>query len=883
MKTDLPQTIRLEDYAPPAYAVDMVDLTFDLDPQRTVVAATLAVRRDPAADPQTPLVLDGEALDLIEIAVDDAPLAPSAFERTEESLTLFDPPPAFTLHTKVAVCPAENTRLEGLYVSKGMFCTQCEAEGFRRITYFPDRPDVMARYRVTVRAERAACPVLLSNGNLTSSRDLADGRHEAVWEDPFPKPSYLFALVGGDLGMVEDRFRTRSGRDVTLRIYVEHGNEARCDYAMDSLKRSMRWDEERFGLEYDLDIFNIVAVSHFNMGAMENKSLNVFNAKYVLADRDTATDQDFANIEAIVAHEYFHNWTGNRVTCRDWFQLSLKEGLTVFRDQEFSSDQRSRAVKRIQDVRALRARQFPEDSGPLSHPVRPDSYIEINNFYTATVYEKGAEVIGMLHTLLSEEGFQAGMRLYFDRHDGQAVTCDDFVAAMADATGTDLTGFKTWYSQAGTPMVSVETSYDAAAKTATLLIAQTTAPTPGQPVKTPLHIPLRIGMLGANGDEILLQSGSAALGGGGLLHISAEREKIVFENVPSRPVFSVNRGFSAPIVVKTDQADGDLAFLMAHDRDPFARWDAGQSYAVRLMTAAVEAAVSGGAADAGAAAPFVEGVRNILSDGALDPAYKALAITLPSEEYIGEQMPVVHVDEIHAVRARLRRTIGTALAAEFRQAYEESTVRGAFEPSAGQAGLRALRNTALAYLTAERDAAAATLAKDHFDRADNMTDTVAALAVLIETDGGEREDALAAFAERWSANEQVMDKWFALQAMGGRPGALAAVQALAKHPLFDIRNPNRFRSLIGAFAMGNPVNFHQPDGAAYRFVADSLIELDSLNPQVAARMLGAFGNWRRYDADRQALMQAELERILAVPVLSKDSFEIGSKTLGRSE
>jgi len=882
MKTDLPQTIRLEDYTPPNYRIQTVDLEFDLDPQRTLVTAILSVRRDPAADPQAPLVLDGEALELVSIALDGERLPASAYDRTEERLTVFGPPAAFTLRTEVAICPAENTRLEGLYVSKGMFCTQCEAEGFRRITYFPDRPDVMSRYRVTIRAAQAAYPVLLSNGNQTASRALEDGRHETVWEDPFLKPSYLFALVGGDLGMVEDAFRTRSGRDVTLRIYVEHGNEARCGYAMDSLKRSMLWDEERFGLEYDLDIFNIVAVSHFNMGAMENKSLNIFNAKYVLADRDTATDQDFANIEAIVAHEYFHNWTGNRVTCRDWFQLSLKEGLTVFRDQEFSSDQRSRAVKRIQDVRALRARQFPEDSGPLAHPVRPDSYIEINNFYTATVYEKGAEVIGMLHTLLGEEGFQAGMRLYFERHDGQAVTCDDFVAAMADATGEDLSGFKTWYSQAGTPMVTVETAYDAEAKTATLRISQATAPTPGQPDKMPVHIPLRIGLLGANGDEIPLKSDAASLGADGLLHVTAERDAIVFKEIPSRPVFSVNRGFGAPVVVKTDHTDRDLAFLMAHDRDPFARWDAGQSYAVRLMTAAVEAAVSGEAAEPDAAAPFIEGVRNILSDAALDPAYKALAITLPSEEYIGEQMPVVHVDEIHAVRRRLRRTIGSALAAEFRQAYEDSTVIGAFEPSAEQAGLRALRNAALAYLTAELDSPSAALAKRHFDQADNMTDTVAALAVLIDTDGADREQALAAFAERWSANEQVMDKWFALQAMAGRPGALTSVQSLAKHPLFDIRNPNRFRSLIGAFAMGNAVNFHQADGAAYRFVADSLIELDSLNPQVAARMLGAFGNWRRYDPDRQALMQQELERILAVPVLSKDSFEIGSKTLGRS-
>lgn len=880
MKTDLPQTIRLADYTSPNFFIDTVDLTFDLDPERTVIIADLSVRRNPEAEAGTHLVLDGEALDLIEVRIDDQTLDASAYDRTDESLTIYDPPDRFTLTTTVSICPAENTRLEGLYVSKSMYCTQCEAEGFRRITYFPDRPDVMATYRVTIRADKASNPVLLSNGNLVSAQDMEDGRHEAVWEDPFPKPSYLFALVAGDLAMVEDGFRTRSGRDVVLRIYVEHGNEGRCDYAMDSLKRSMAWDEERFGLEYDLDIFNIVAVSHFNMGAMENKSLNVFNAKYVLADPETATDQDFANIEAIVAHEYFHNWTGNRVTCRDWFQLSLKEGLTVFRDQEFSSDQRSRPVKRIQDVRTLRARQFPEDSGPLAHPVRPDSYIEINNFYTATVYEKGSEVIGMLHTLLGEDGFQAGVRLYFERHDGQAVTCDDFVAAMADANDTDLSGFKTWYSQAGTPRVTIRTAYDPDTKSATVKIEQVTPPTPGQSEKRPLHIPLRIGLLGGNGDELNLSTDNTELGADGLIHITKPEHTIVFRDVPSRPVVSANRGFGAPIVLNIDHSDNDLAFLMAHDSDPFARWDAGQSYAVRVMTAAVEDAVKSSQIVLSSTALFVEAIRNLLADDSLDPAYKALAITLPSEEYIGEQMPVVHVDEIHAVRKQLRVTISEALSDVFREIYDVNAVQEPFNPGAEQAGKRALRNAALAYLCAGHGDAATALAKSHFDTSDNMTDAIAALAVLIDGNSTSRSDALAAFEEKWADNEQVMDKWFGLQAMAAQPDALSQVQRLAKHPLFDIRNPNRFRSLIGAFAMGNPIAFHGKDGAGYRFVADSLIELDSLNPQVAARMLGAFGSWRRYDTGRQARIKGELERILAVPVLSKDSYEICSKTLG---
>ncbi|WP_425406449.1 aminopeptidase N [Hwanghaeella sp.] len=878
MKTDLPQTIRLADYEPPVFSVDTVDLTFDLEPDRTIVSSVLRLRRTGGASGD-PLVLDGENLELLDLSIDGTAVPPAGYQVTEESLTVFDAPDDFTLAVRAAINPKANTRLEGLYVSNTMFCTQCEAEGFRRITYFPDRPDVMAKYRVTLRGDKTACPVMLSNGNNISTSDLGDGRHESVWEDPFPKPSYLFALVAGDLAMVEDHFRTMSGRDVTLRIFVEHGNEDRCGYAMDSLIRSMRWDEERFGLEYDLDIFNIVAVSDFNMGAMENKSLNVFNAKYILADAGTATDADFANIESIVAHEYFHNWTGNRVTCRDWFQLSLKEGLTVFRDQEFSSDQRSRPVKRIQDVRALRARQFPEDSGPLSHPVRPDSYIEINNFYTATVYEKGAEVIGMMQTLLGQDGFNAGLRLYFERHDGQAVTCDDFVAAMADANDKDLSLFKRWYSQSGTPEVTVSTDYDGINRTYTLTLEQTTRPTPGQAEKHPLHIPLRIGLLGANGGDLALVSESPALDDGGLIHLTERRQTVTFKDIGDRPVLSANRGFGAPVILNTDQTDEDLAFLMAHDSDPFARWEAGQQYGTRLMKAAVAAMTGGAQSDGTGQDAFVGAVRNILRDNDLDPAFKALAITLPTEEFVGEQLPVVHVDEIHAVRSELRRKIGSDLKAELQEVMAANEVREAFSPTAEQAGRRALRNVALAYLTADYGPAAARLAKDCLDRADNMTDTVAALSILIETDGPERTAALEAFEAKWKDNAQVMDKWFALQAMSSRSDTLSRVKALTKHPCFDIRNPNKVRSLVGAFAMANPVCFHAKDGSGYTFLADSVIELDSLNPQVAARMVGALGSWRRYDADRQALMRAALERIVAVPVLSKDSFEIASKSL----
>lgn len=877
MKTEQPPVISLSDYTPPLYAVEKVDLTFDLAPRETLVTSVLEIRRAEGAT--GPLMLDGEGLDLRNIVLDGRNLTKDDMTVTETGLTLTDPPSFFTLATIVAIDPVDNTRLEGLYQSNGNYCTQCEAEGFRRITYFPDRPDVMSVYRVTIRASLKDCPVLLSNGNSVSTKELPDGRHESIWVDPFPKPSYLFALVAGKLQAFNDRFTTKSGREVALHIWVEPGNVPRAEYAMDALKRSMKWDEDRFGLEYDLDIFNIVAVSDFNMGAMENKSLNVFNAKYILADPETATDADYANIEAIVGHEYFHNWTGNRVTCRDWFQLSLKEGLTVFRDQEFSADMRSRAVKRIQDVRMLRARQFPEDAGPLAHPVRPESYMEINNFYTATVYEKGAEVIRMLHAMLGEDGFQAGMKLYFERHDGQAVTCDDFVAAMADATGTDLSAFKAWYSQAGTPEVSVSWKTDPAARTTVLRLKQATASTPGQDEKISLPIPLAMGLLDGEGRPIPLQVGNERFGDEMVLTLATETREIVFQTGDTQDVVpSLNRGFSAPVTLKVPYSPEVRARLMAHDTDPFARWEAGQQYATELLLSMVddlresrEVAIDDG---------FIKALGAILADDALDPAFRALAAALPSDDYLAEQMRPVAIDEIHEARAMLRRTVGVALRGTFEALHAEMASDGPYDPSAAAAGRRALRNSALAYLCAADDADAAALALDRFNGADNMTDRMAALGVLSDMSDPRREDALAAFHDRFKDDEQVMDKWLSAQSVSARPDTLARVRALLDHPVFSMRKPNKVRALIGAFAMANPVRFHAADGSGYDFVADKLIELDGLNPQVAARLLGAFGQWRRLPADRSRLMRGALERIAGTEGLSRDCTEIATKSLG---
>jgi aminopeptidase N len=878
-----PEPIRLADYRPPDYRIDTVALEFDLAPETTRVKATLGIRAAYDADEGTrPLVLDGDELELVSVGLDGRTLAPGDYSVDEKHLTLHRPPKVFTLAIETAIRPQANTKLSGLYLSNGVFCTQCEAEGFRRITYFLDRPDVMATYRTTIRAERQACPVLLSNGNLVEEGALADGRHYAVWDDPFPKPSYLFALVAGDLAWREDKFRTRSGRDVRLRIFVEHGKEDRTAYAMDALKRSMRWDEDRFGLEYDLDVFNIVAVSDFNMGAMENKSLNVFNDKYILADPETATDADYAGIETVVAHEYFHNWTGDRITCRDWFQLSLKEGLTVFRDQEFTSDMRSRPVERIGAVRALRGRQFQEDAGPLAHPVRPDSYIEINNFYTATVYQKGAEVIRMMHRILGEEGFQKGMRLYVERHDGQAVTCDDFVAAMVDANGIDLAQFKLWYSQAGTPELEIEGRYETASGAYELNVTQHLKPTPGQPEKAPMHIPLALGLLDAQGGSIKLRlegEPTEAAATERVISVTAPRQSFRFVNVPEPKAVSLNRGFSAPIIIKAPQSGEERALLMARDPDPFARWEAGQQYAVDLILGAVAARQRG---DAMSFEPgFIAALGEILRDETLEPAFVAEAIVLPSEDYLAERMAVIDVEAIHEAREALRRMIADALGDELRRVYAANEVREPYSPDAAQSGRRALKNAALAYLAAlaGTDAGVRAMLMGKYRGANNMTDRMATLRLLVDLEGPEPQAALDEFYARSHGDGLVVDKWLALQAISSRPDTLARVTALLSHSSFSLKNPNKVRALIGSFTAANPLRYHAADGAGYDFHATRTIELDAINPQVAARLLGPLGRWRRFDPARQAQMRAALERILAAPKLSRDVYEIASKSL----
>lgn len=871
--SDQPQVIRREDYTAPAFLVEKVELVFELDRDVTNVKSRLFVHANPVRGTGggDMVHLDGEDMKLVSIAVDDRRLGVDEYNVDPSGLSFSAPGETFVVDIETQISPAANTRLEGLYVSQSAFCTQCEAEGFRRITYFPDRPDVMATYKVTINADKAACPVLLSNGNLIDSGDLDGSRHCAVWEDPFPKPSYLFALVAGDLACVEDSFKTVSGRDVALRIFVEHGNEDRCDYAMDSLKRSMKWDEEVYGLEYDLDLFNIVAVSDFNMGAMENKSLNVFNAKYILAKPDTATDTDYELIESIVAHEYFHNWSGNRVTCRDWFQLSLKEGLTVFRDQEFSADQRSRPVQRIKDVAQLRARQFPEDGGPLAHPVRPDSYMEINNFYTATVYEKGAELIRMMHTLLGAEGYRKGIDLYFDRHDGQAVTCDDFAKAMEDANDVDLSQLKIWYSQAGTPSLSWRGEHDTEAKQFRLTVSQKTAPTPGQPDKVALHMPIAIGLLGRDGRELVSRT----------VQLTEAEQTFVFDNIDQVPVVSFNRGFSAPVNVATEQPHEELVFLMGHDSDAFNRWEAGQKYATALMLSTIaEFEKNGGDADAalGDVTEFVAAMRATLINDDLDKAFRADALVLPGEEFLSEQRKPANPDAIHQVRNALRKRIGSDLRAEFGNAYHQNASNAAFTPDAESAGQRALRATALSYLVASGEGEFADLAAEQYRTADNMTDRMAALSVLNHLDHPGRAEALADFEARFGKDTVVMDKWFGLQAMSSRGDTLARVKDLMSHPLFTMRNPNKVRSLIGAFAMANPRHFHAGDGSGYAFYTDRLIELDDINPQVAARLCAPLGKWAKYDEARADLMKEALDRILAKPDISRDLYEIASKS-----
>ena len=879
MTNDTPKAIHLTDYQPPAFLIEGVALEFDLTPDDTTIVARSALRRNPEhGTAHAGLRLDGEDMELVSLSVDGKELTADQYALDGSGLSLSDLPDAFELVVVTKIAPVKNTKLEGLYQSSGIFCTQCEAQGFRRITYFPDRPDVMTTYRVTIRAEKAACLVLLSNGNLVETGDLPDGRHFAVWDDPFPKPSYLFALVAGDLSWLADRFTTQSGRDVDLRIYTDPGNEDRCAYAMDALKRSMAWDEEKYGLEYDLDLFNIVAINDFNMGAMENKSLNIFNAKYVLANPETATDDDYANIEAIVAHEYFHNWTGNRVTCRDWFQLSLKEGLTVFRDQQFSADMRSAPVQRIRDVRALRAAQFPEDAGPLAHPVRPASYIEINNFYTATVYEKGAEVIGMYQTLLGERGFRKGMDLYFQRHDGEAVTCDDFLDAMADANGADLDQFKLWYSQAGTPEVHVSGSYDAASRVYELSLSQNLPATPDGVVKQPMRIPVAVGLLDGAGQDLPLDKDGATTK---IVELSENDITVRFEDVAAAPVPSVNRGFSAPIKVVMKSGDEGAEFLMAHDSDPFNRWEAGQKFATDLLVRMAAGIASGEAVEADKT--FITTLGRTLMDADLDPAFAALACQLPSEQYLAEQVEQADPTAIHQAREQLRLAIAGTLREDLLSVYDGNRSNAPYSPDAAAAGRRALKNLALSYLSGLDDARCRALAGQQFRDADNMTDRMAALAALNDRETGEERDAaLAAFHDRFKDDAVVIDKWLSLQAASSRPDTLDQVVGLMAHPVFSITQPNKVRALISGFCAANPYRFHAADGSGYQFLADRVLQLDAINPQIAARLATQLGRWRRYDPVRGAFMRAQLSRILAADALSPGVFEIASKSLGET-
>ncbi len=880
------KTTYLKNYTPPPYLVTTVDLRFELDETATRVRSRLQMRRNKEAKENGGrLELNGEDVQLKAVRLDGRELAAGQFTCDGGILTIAHVPERFVLEIETVTNPQANTALEGLYLSGGNFCTQCEAEGFRRITCFPDRPDIMAEFTTTIIADAQRYPVLLANGNMVARGEMENGRHFATWHDPHKKPCYLFALVAGDLVYLEDRFRCRSGRDVALRIFVEKRNLDKCAHAMASLKKAMRWDEEVFGLEYDLDIFMIVAVDDFNMGAMENKGLNIFNSKFVLARPETATDSDYEGIEGVIAHEYFHNWTGDRVTCRDWFQLSLKEGLTVFRDQEFSADMTSRPVQRIRDVQVIRNFQFREDAGPMAHPVRPESYMEINNFYTLTVYDKGAEVVRMLHTLLGAAGFRRGMDLYFARHDGRAVTCDDFVAALADANGFEAGQFKLWYSQAGTPELKVQGEYDAGRQEYRLTVSQTTPPTPGQQEKEPLLIPLAVGLLDSRGRDMplcLAAKPAAAAETTKILPLRQRQETFVLQNVPERPVLSFLRNFSAPVKVGLDRPDEELAFLMAHDQDAFNRWDAGQQLVLKYLLQQVALYRQGETATVPDL--FLASFRRVLLDEEADPAFLALALNLPLESWIGQQMATVDPVAIFSVRQLFRRQLRRRLHDELPAVYYRHSSQGPYRYSAAEAGRRSLKNICLAYLLVpEEDGSLAVelleIGRNQYNGSDNMTDTMAALGAVVNADRAAGDELLADFYKKWRHDPLVVDKWFSLQATCTLPGTLDRVRELCRHPAFVLKNPNKVRALIGAFCSGNQVGFHAADGAGYSFLADYVIRLDPMNPQIAARLLTPLTTWQRYDPARQSLMRRELERILAVDKLSGDVSEVAGKSL----
>lgn len=876
------RAIQLHDYCPPAYLVNRVDLRFDLDETNTRVTSLLSMQRNPVTNGfQEPLTLDGSGPELQKLAIDGRPLSADEYLLEDERLIIAQVPERFTLEIETIINPKDNTALEGLYLSGGNFCTQCEPEGFRRITFFPDRPDIMAVYRTTILADRERYPVLLANGNRVAYGVLAEGKHFAEWEDPFPKPSYLFALVAGRLSCLEDRFKTRSGRDITLQIYVEAHNLDKCAHAMHSLKKAMRWDEERFGLECDLDQYMIVAVDDFNMGAMENKGLNVFNSKYVLARPDTATDVDFQQIEGVIGHEYFHNWTGNRVTCRDWFQLSLKEGLTVFRDQEFSADLSARAIKRIADVRLLRTAQFAEDAGPMAHPVRPSSYEEINNFYTLTIYNKGAEVIRMMHTLLGETGFRKGMDLYFERHDGQAVTTDDFVRAMEDAAGMDLVQFRRWYTQAGTPKIQVERHYDAATQTFRLTLSQSCPPTPGQAEKEPFHIPVAMALLDRKGRSVplQLQSEDRPAGHARVISLTDARQTFEFVGIKEDPLPSLLRNFSAPVKLFCDFSDDELAFLGAHDDDAFNRWESIQQLAVRVLLRLVDAFQKGHEPENVAA--LAQALAGTLDDPQLEAAFKAQVLQLPSEVYLAEQMESIDPVAIHWARDHVQQALARALRSKLLAGWQDNADAGpyVFEPEA--VGRRSLKNACLGYLARLEEPLFIELCVNQARLAHNMTDVLAALSILAHHDGFEGEQPLAQFYDQWAQEPLVVDKWFTLQAISSRADAGTRVKELLSHPAFNLRNPNRVRSLLGAFCQANPFHFHAASGEGYALLGSYVRRIDDFNPQLAARLVSAFNHWRRYDEKRQSLMREQLELILERPGISRDVAEVAGKSLGR--
>ena len=869
--------IYLKDYALPGYLIESVNLTFELHETQTHVTSVLKVKRNPDIAVVNELELHGhETVILRSIKLNQQPLDPSAYRREKESLYIGYLPDAFELEITTEINPQENSALEGLYLSDGMYCTQCEAEGFRRITFYPDRPDVMSVFTTTLIANKQQFPVLLSNGNPIDQGELDAQRHWVTWQDPFPKPAYLFALVAGDLSCLEDHFITQSGRRVTLQIFAEPKDLEKLDHAMTALKNAMRWDEQVYGREYDLDIYMIVAVDFFNMGAMENKGLNIFNTACVLAHPKTTTDAGFQRVESVVAHEYFHNWSGNRVTCRDWFQLSLKEGFTVFRDQCFSADMHSDVVQRVDEVGILRTAQFAEDAGPMAHPVRPASFIEISNFYTLTVYEKGAAVVRMLHTLLGETAFRQGADLYFERHDGQAVTTDDFVQAMADASGRDLTQFKRWYSQAGTPRLTVTDHYDPDTRQYRLTIQQSCPATPEANQKQPFHVPISVGLLDQNGAPIPLKQGATTQ----LLELTESQQTFVFEQIDERPIPSLLRHFSAPVKLSYPYTDDQLAFLLRHDEDGFNRWDAGQQLALRLISQLIQ--------DYQQQKPmvlpdaFIATWKHLMAHAAEDPAMSALLMTLPSEAYISEQAEEIDPVAIHHVRQFIKQALAETFAQEWLTLYQAQDSDRAYSSEPAEMARRSLRNLALGYLMSLPNPAHLALAEQQFSTADNMTDQFAALVNIVHSDFSDAgQSVLDSFLTQWQQESLVMNQWLMVQATDPKPGALARVMQLLDHPIYDARNPNKIRSVIGAFCNQNAVNFHAEDGSGYRFLADHIIKLDGQNPQIAARLLTPLTRWKRFGADRQAKMLAQLQRIMDSGNLSGDVYEVVSKSLSK--